>query len=101
MLDSYEKVQEGHMITFYKILIVYMIAINLAGLLSMYIDKKRAVHKKWRIPEKTLFLVAILGGSAGSIAGMHLFRHKTKHWYFVVGMPLILVIQIILSFYLF
>lgn len=89
------------MITFYKILIVYMIAINLAGLLSMYIDKKRAVHKKWRIPEKTLFLVAILGGSAGSIAGMHLFRHKTKHWYFVVGMPLILVIQIILSFYLF
>ena len=85
------------MITFYKILIVYMIAINLAGLLSMYIDKKRAVHKKWRIPEKTLFLVAILGGSAGSIAGMHLFRHKTKHWYFVVGMPAILIVQIVIA----
>lgn len=89
------------MITFYKILIVYMIAINLAGLLSMYIDKKRAVHKKWRIPEKTLFLVAILGGSAGSIAGMHLFRHKTKHWYFVIGMPLILIIQIAIGVYAF
>lgn len=89
------------MITFYKIFIIYMVAVNIAGILSMYIDKKRAVHKKWRIPERTLFLIAILGGSAGSLAGMHLFRHKTKHWYFVVGMPLILVIQIVLFFYLF
>lgn len=89
------------MITFYKIFIIYMVSVNIAGILSMYIDKKRAVHKKWRIPERTLFLIAILGGSAGSLAGMHLFRHKTKHWYFVVGMPLILVIQIVLFFYLF
>lgn len=101
MLDSYEKVQEGYMISFNTIFIIYMIAVNLVGLLSMYIDKKRAVHKKWRIPERTLFLIAILGGSAGSLAGMHLFRHKTKHWYFVTLMPLILLIQILLIFYLF
>ena len=101
MLDSYEKVQEGHMITFYKIIIAYLIIINIAGIMSMYIDKKRAIKKKWRIPEKTLFLFAILGGSVGSIAGMHLFRHKTKHWYFVIGMPLILIIQIAIGVYAF
>lgn len=85
---------------FYKIIIAYLIIINIAGIMSMYIDKKRAIKKKWRIPEKTLFLFAILGGSVGSIAGMHLFRHKTKHWYFVIGMPFILIIQIVLLFYL-
>ena len=85
---------------FYKIIIAYLIIINIAGIMSMYIDKKSAIKKKWRIPEKTLFLFAILGGSVGSIAGMHLFRHKTKHWYFVIGMPFILIIQIVLLFYL-
>lgn len=78
------------------ILLSYLALINLAGLLSMYIDKRRAIKNKWRIPEKTLFILAITGGSAGSILGMHLFRHKTKHWYFVYGMPFILVLQIIL-----
>lgn len=81
-----------------KIILIYVILINLAGLISMYIDKKRAIKNKWRIPEKTLFLIAIIGGSIGSIAGMHLFRHKTKHWYFRYGMPAILVIQIIATF---
>lgn len=54
----------------------------------------------WRIPEKVLFGVSLLGGSAGTWAGMYLFRHKTKHWYFVVGMPLILVCQAALAIYL-
>ena len=85
---------------FYKIIIAYLIIINIAGIMSMYIDKKRAIKKKWRIPEKTLFFFAILGGSVGSIAGLHLFRLKTKHWYFVIGMPFILIIQIVLLFYL-
>ena len=62
----------------------------------MYIDKKRAIKNKWRIPEKNLFIIAALGGSIGSIAGMHLFRHKTKHWYFKFGMPVILICQIII-----
>lgn len=77
-----------------KIFIVYGIVMNLLGLLSMYGDKHRAIRQQWRIPEKTLFIVAFLGGSVGSIAGMYLFRHKTKHWYFVIGMPLIFFLQI-------
>ena len=77
------------------IILIYLAAINLFGLIIMGVDKSRAKRRKWRIPEATLFLVAIIGGSIGSIAGMYLFRHKTKHWYFVVGMPVILVLQII------
>ena len=77
------------------ILLIYLAAVNLFGLIIMGVDKSRAKRRKWRIPEATLFLVAIIGGSIGSIAGMYLFRHKTKHWYFVVGMPVILVLQII------
>lgn len=61
----------------------------------MGIDKTKAKRRKWRIPEATLFLVAIIGGSIGSIAGMYIFRHKTKHWYFVIGMPVILALQVI------
>ena len=76
-------------------LLIYLAAVNLFGLIIMGVDKSRAKRRKWRIPEATLFLVAIIGGSIGSIAGMYLFRHKTKHWYFVVGMPVILVLQII------
>lgn len=63
----------------------------------MGIDKRRAVKHAWRIPEKTLFLTAILGGSAGSIIGMQFFRHKTKHWYFRYGMPAILLAQAALT----
>lgn len=60
----------------------------------MLLDKQKAKKNKWRVPEKTLFLLALLGGSLGTTLGMNVFRHKTKHWYFVVGMPLILVLQI-------
>lgn len=73
-----------------------MIIMNIAGLAVMALDKGRARRHAWRIPEKMLFLVSVLGGSIGTWAGMYLFHHKTKHWYFVVGMPLILVLQIVL-----
>lgn len=86
--------------TIQKIAIVYLIIMNIAGLSVMGIDKRRAVRHKWRIPEKTLFLFSLLGGSAGTWAGMYLFRHKTKHWYFVIGMPLILILQLLLVMYL-
>ncbi len=79
---------------------IYLLIINLAGFILMGIDKARAKRHAWRIPEKTLFLTSILGGSIGTWAGMYLFHHKTKHWYFVVGMPLILVIQGIAFYYL-
>ncbi len=76
--------------------VLYVVGMNLLGLIVMWSDKRRAQRGKWRIPEKTLFLVSILGGSIGTWAGMYLFRHKTRHWYFVIGMPLILALQVIL-----
>ncbi len=79
-----------------KIIIIYLIVINIIGIIVMASDKSKAKHHAFRIPEKVLFLVAIIGGSVGTWAGMYMFRHKTKHWYFVVGMPAILVLQIAL-----
>ena len=85
---------------FSHIVIIYLVLINLAAFILMGLDKRKAKKNLWRIPEKTLFLSAILGGSAGAIAGMYVFHHKTRHWYFVIGMPLILVIQIGLGIWL-
>ncbi|MGL4362833.1 MAG: DUF1294 domain-containing protein [Cellulosilyticaceae bacterium] len=79
-----------------KYVVTYFVVINILAFWSMYSDKQRAIKKLYRIPEKTLFMFAILGGSLGSIAGMNEFRHKTKHWYFKFGLPLILIIQILL-----
>lgn len=72
----------------------YLALMNLIGFAIMGIDKRRAVKKLWRIPESTLFIVALIGGSIGSIIGMRVFHHKTRHWYFVYGMPAILFLQI-------
>ena len=80
-----------------RCLIVYLVLINLAAAALMGIDKRRGRRHVWRIPEKTLFLSAILGGSVGAILGMLLFRHKTKHMSFVVGMPVILLIQLVIA----
>lgn len=79
------------------VLALYFLLINAAGFLSMEFDKRKAIRHQWRVPEKTLFLMAILGGSIGSILGMYIFRHKTKHWYFVLGIPAILIVQIIIA----
>lgn len=76
-----------------KIFILYLVLINVIAFLLMGIDKRRAVRHRWRIPEKTLFLSALLLGSIGANLGMQVFRHKTKHKSFVLGMPLILIIQ--------
>ncbi|MCM1046009.1 MAG: DUF1294 domain-containing protein [Candidatus Gastranaerophilales bacterium] len=61
----------------------------------MGIDKKRAVRGAWRISERSLFLVAWLGGSLGCLLGMKFFHHKTKHWYFQLGMPAIFLLELI------
>lgn len=74
-----------------------MILTNLFGFIQMFVDKRRAQRDKWRIPEKRLFLVAAIGGSVGSILGMQVFRHKTKHKSFVIGMPAILIVQVVLA----
>ena len=83
-----------------KYLLIYLLIINLIGFFAMLIDKHKAKKDKWRIPEKTLFLFALLGGSLGTTLGMNTFRHKTKHWYFKFGMPLILILQIALAVFL-
>ncbi len=79
---------------------LYLTVINLTGFAVMGIDKRKAVGHLWRIRESTLFLIALLGGSVGSILGMRMFRHKTRHWYFVYGMPAILVLQILLAVFI-
>ncbi|MCD8046393.1 MAG: DUF1294 domain-containing protein [Clostridiales bacterium] len=74
----------------------YLIVINLVGFFSMGLDKRKARRGKWRISEARLFVQAAVGGSIGSLAGMYVFRHKTRHAKFVVGMPAILAAQVFL-----
>ena len=83
-----------------KLILLYLLTVNAIGYLLMLADKRKAQKKLWRIPEATLFLMAAIGGSIGSIAGMYKFRHKTKHWQFVIGMPAILIAQVALVFLL-
>lgn len=73
----------------------YLAFMNILGFLMMGIDKRKAIQKAYRISEKALFLCSILGGSLGSWLGMYVFRHKTRHWYFVVGMPVIFFVHCI------
>lgn len=78
----------------------YLVLINALALLLMRLDKKKARRGAWRIPESTLLGAALLGGSVGGILGMYLFRHKTRHARFFIGMPLILILQIGLFFFI-
>ena len=68
----------------------YLAVMNLAAFCSFGVDKRRARRKLWRIPERTLLLLALFGGSLGAVAGMLFFRHKTKHWYFRYLLPVFL-----------
>ena len=79
-----------------KNLIIYLIIINLVAFLAMLIDKKKAEKGRWRIKESTLLILAVIGGSVGSIIGMYTFRHKTQKARFFVGIPVIIVLQILL-----
>lgn len=81
----------------YILVLGTVLLMNILGYLSMWSDKRRAIKGKYRISEKALFIIAILGGSLGSILGMQKFRHKTKHWYFKYGMPFILMVQIVIA----
>lgn len=74
-------------------LMLYLLLINALSFLLMRIDKRKAIKNQWRIPERTLILIAVLGGSIGILMGMYLFRHKTKHLKFTLGIPAILAVQ--------
>lgn len=78
----------------------YLIIMNLIGFYSMWSDKQKAKKGAWRTPEANLMLIAILGGSLGSLLGMKKFRHKTKHPKFCIGIPVILVVQVIVIVWL-
>ncbi len=80
-------------------ILIYLSVINLAGFLSMGLDKSKARRNKWRIPEATLFLFAIFGGSIGCLLGMRTFHHKTQKPRFYIGIPIILGIQVVILLY--
>lgn len=83
-----------------KVLAIYLLLINAISFLLMLLDKFKAWHNRWRIPERTLLGCAVLGGSVGALAGMYLVRHKTKHLRFTLGIPLILCLQVIAAIWL-
>ena len=83
-----------------KLILLYLLIVNALGFLLMLVDKRKAQKNLWRIPESTLLLMAAIGGSVGSLAGMYKFRHKTKHMKFVLGVPAILIAQIVVVYLL-
>lgn len=80
-----------------QVLLLWVLLWNIIAFVLMGVDKWKAAHEGWRIRERTLFLSAVLGGSVGALMGMSLFRHKTQHRSFVVGIPAILIAQILLA----
>ena len=84
----------------WQLLGIYLLAVNLAAFVMMGVDKRRAKRGTWRISEKALFLPALLGGALGGTLGMRVFHHKTRHWYFRLGFPLLLVLQLAGLFWL-
>ena len=80
-----------------KILLIYLLCVNVIAFAMYGIDKRKAVKDQWRIPEKTLLLAALIGGAVGAFAGMQIFHHKTKHWKFILGVPACMILHIVLG----
>lgn len=80
-------------------ILIYILIINVITFFMMWFDKHEAKIGDWRVPERTLFLLVLLGGGIGGIAGMYVFRHKTRKWYFKIGFPAILIMQIVFMIY--
>lgn len=79
-----------------KIILIYMTAINLCAFVMCVYDKRAAIKRRYRISEKSLFIVSFLGGAAGMFLGMLIVRHKTRHWYFMLFIPLFIIIHVAL-----
>ena len=84
-----------------KWLLIWVLALSMLDFVLMGVDKRKAKKHRWRVPEKTFFLIALVGGSPGAILGMYAFRHKTRHWYFKWGLPAILIAQLALGGWLY
>lgn len=85
--------------TIHYVIIAALVVLNAISFFLMYYDKRCAQKGNWRVPEKVLFLATALFGGLGGTAGMFVFRHKTKHWYFRLFFPLMLVIQAVIVGY--
>ena len=83
-----------------RIILIYMLAASVIGFFAMGIDKAKARVGAWRISEKTLFGITLLGGGAGVWLGMQMFHHKTRHWYFKYGVPIIFLVELVGVFWL-
>jgi uncharacterized membrane protein YsdA (DUF1294 family) len=82
------------LLSYKNAVILYLVLVNLTAFLMMGTDKRKAQTGKWRIPERTLFIPVLLGGSIGGMLGMRIFHHKTKHWKFKIGFPMIFLLQL-------
>ena len=82
-----------------EIVLIYLLAINVITFMAYWMDKRRAKKNKWRIPEKNLMFLAVIGGTIGALAGIFGLRHKSKHMKFVVGVPIILLFQLAIFIY--
>ena len=80
-----------------KILLIYLFFVNVVAFAMYGIDKRKAVKDQWRIPEKTLLIIALIGGAVGAFVGMQVFHHKTKHWKFILGVPACMILHIALG----
>ena len=83
-----------------RLILLYLLIVNAIAFILMLADKRMAQNNLWRIPEATLLMSAAIGGSIGSLAGMYTFRHKTQHLKFTLGVPAILIGQIVIVFLL-
>lgn len=83
-----------------KLLYLILTAINLLGFVLMGYDKLKAKHKGWRIPELNLFAIALLGGAIGIFLGMKMFKHKTKHYVFIIGIPLLIGLNVVCVYFI-
>lgn len=83
------------------IVTVYMLIMSIAGFITMGVDKKKSINRGWRIPERTLILIAFIGGAFGSFLGMKFFRHKTRHLKFIILIPLAVLINILIWIYIY
>ena len=79
----------------YQFYVIYLITVSFITFIFYFVDKLKAIANAWRIPEKVLVILSIIGGAFGGLLATYTLRHKTKHWYFVYGMPMILILQII------
>ncbi len=82
------------------VIAIYLILINIIAFIMYGVDKSLAIKHRWRISEATLILLAVIGGSVGAFLGMQVFRHKTKHIKFVIGVPVIFILQVVIAFFI-